>query len=266
MSTARHALVTNDDGIDSPGLTALAHLAKERGYQVTIVAPLLPASGTGAGLTQFPGDAGAIAVERGQLPGLDDVPAYAVSAHPGMITLAAMLGRFGATPDVVLSGINDGSNLGSAVLHSGTAGAAMVAGAHGACAVAVSLHLDFEVEVPLVDPPRYWESAVSAARDVLAHIDEQPGGTVYNLNVPNVPVGELKPLTHGAWVLGGTVPALLPFITHFDARAQQLPTTGLRAPTVEIAEGSDIEQVRAGYPTIARLELVGNSAISWLTP
>lgn len=264
MTQIAHVVVTNDDGIDAPGLNALAKVAVDLGFDVTIVAPHRAASGTGAGLTMFPEIDDSIAVTEHHLPGLENVPAYAVSAHPGMISLAVMLGRFGHTPDLVLSGINEGSNLGSAVLHSGTAGAALVAGAHGATALAVSLHLDFEVEQPLSDPPRHWESAASVTRDVLSHIIANPARAVYNVNVPNVPVQELRELTHGDWTLHGTGPSLLPFLARFDEHANGLPVGTSRETPIEFPRNSDIEQVRAGHPTISMLELVGDSSISWL--
>ncbi|MGV9368202.1 5'/3'-nucleotidase SurE [Amycolatopsis sp. NPDC003731] len=137
------ALITNDDGIGSPGLVALARGAVAHGWTVVVAAPAMEASGTSAGLSAA-GDDGRIAVERRELPDLPGVPAHAVAAHPGLIVLAAAQGAFGAPPDIVLSGVNHGANVGRAVLHSGTVGAALTASINGARALAVSLDVGLE--------------------------------------------------------------------------------------------------------------------------
>ncbi|MDQ3600420.1 MAG: 5'/3'-nucleotidase SurE, partial [Actinomycetota bacterium] len=109
-------LVTNDDGIDSEGLAVLARAAVVAGLDVVVAAPLRESSGTGASLTATE-DEGGILVQRRELPGLDGVVSYAVAAHPAFIALAAADGAFGPAPEVVLSGVNLGANLGRAILH-----------------------------------------------------------------------------------------------------------------------------------------------------
>src|SRR6185312_8366341 len=93
-------LVTNDDGIESPGLQALASAARAAGHEVVV---------------------------------------YAVPAAPAYIVILSTLGVFGPSPDLVLSGVNPGANAGRAVLHSGTVGAALTAVARGLHGMAVSL-------------------------------------------------------------------------------------------------------------------------------
>ena len=264
MTHRPHVLVTNDDGIDAPGLLALAHTACEQGYDVTVAAPHQQASGSAGGLTMFPVD-DHIEVSHRRLPGLPGVEAYSVAAHPGMIALAAVLGRFGPVPDLVLSGINEGSNLGAAVLHSGTAGAAMVAGAHGVTALAASLHLDFELEEPRADgSARYWRTAADVVGAILPNILSADAGSVFNLNVPNLPAEETRPLVGAAWTLAGTAPTLLPFIADFDRRAVALPVGNLSAPDIRIIDGSDIAGVRNGHPTLSLLQWRGDTAIDWI--
>ncbi|RWZ49804.1 5'/3'-nucleotidase SurE [Labedella phragmitis] len=173
-------LVTNDDGIDAPGIHVLAREARDAGHDVTVAAPALQSSGSSASIMAAEDDGG-IAVERRTLDGLEDVPAFAVSGGPGLIALIAARGAFGAPADVVLSGINHGANVGRAILHSGTVGAALTAGLNGARAAAVSL------DVGLHPEEFHWETAATAA---LAHIElllAHPSGTVINLNVPNAP-------------------------------------------------------------------------------
>src|SRR5690606_2606707 len=112
------ALVTNDDGIRSPGLCELARIAAGLGWDVVVAAPAAEASGssaaiTGTGTVAVTGqdeygraDRSTIRVERRELETLPGVPAYAVHAAPALIALLAAHGAFGEIPDVVLSGIN----------------------------------------------------------------------------------------------------------------------------------------------------------------
>src|SRR5215203_5212209 len=83
------ALVTNDDGIDSPGLHALAAAARDAGLEVVVAAPAEQASGTSASLAAVQRE-GRTVVARRELPGLPDVPAWAVDAQPGHIVVAAL--------------------------------------------------------------------------------------------------------------------------------------------------------------------------------
>ena len=173
------ALITNDDGIGSPGLAALARGVVAHGWTVVVAAPAEEASGTSAGLSAAGSD-GRVAVERRELPGLRGVPGYAVAAHPALIVLAAAQGAFGEPPDVVLSGVNLGANVGRAVLHSGTVGAALTASLHGVRALAVSLDVGLQAR-----PEPHWDTAVAVAATVFDRLAALPAGTVLNLNVPD---------------------------------------------------------------------------------
>ncbi|MFE2756499.1 5'/3'-nucleotidase SurE [Actinosynnema sp. NPDC059335] len=175
------ALITNDDGIDSPGLLALARGAVAHGWTTVVAAPARESSGTSAGLTAAEDDR-RVQVARRELPGLPDVPAYAVAAHPGFIALVASQGAFGDPPDVVLSGVNRGANVGRAVLHSGTVGAALTAAINGARAMAVSLDVGLDLDVP-----HHWDTAVAVAAGLFDRLAALPVGSVLNVNVPNRP-------------------------------------------------------------------------------
>jgi 5'-nucleotidase len=133
-------LVTNDDGIDAPGLHALARALVADGRDVVVVAPARDMSGSGAAIGQVHLDQ-SIDARRVELPDLDGVPAYALDGAPGLCVLAARLGGFGEPPDVVMSGINPGCNTGRAVLHSGTVGAALTAANFGVRGLAVSIDI-----------------------------------------------------------------------------------------------------------------------------
>jgi 5'-nucleotidase len=131
-------LITNDDGIDAPGLRHLARAAARQGLDIVIAAPLTEASGTSAAMTAVEKN-GKIVVEQRELPGVRNVPAYAVAASPAFIVLLALRGAFGPPPEIVLSGINRGANAGAAVVHSGTVGATLTASHAGLHGLAVSL-------------------------------------------------------------------------------------------------------------------------------
>ncbi|MEJ2852966.1 MULTISPECIES: 5'/3'-nucleotidase SurE [unclassified Saccharothrix] len=207
-------LITNDDGIDSPGLAALARAAVAHGWRAVVAAPAREASGTGAGLTAVEDgsdsaprsedtrastprraedgresapqpvaeDGQRVAVWRRSLVGLDGVPAYAVAAHPALIALVAAQGAFGDPPHVVLSGVNRGANVGRAILHSGTVGAALTAAVNGARAMAVSLDVGLE---PNGEP--HWDTAVAVAAELFDRLAALPPGSTLNLNVPDRP-------------------------------------------------------------------------------
>jgi 5'-nucleotidase len=172
-------LVTNDDGIDSPGLE---HLARRLGedFEIVVVAPAWDMSGSGTGIGQFDPQAG-VALTKVDRDGLE---AYTVAGPPGLAVLAAMLGAFGRAPDVVVSGVNPGLNTGHSVIHSGTVGAALTARTLGAHGLAVSL---------AESDPWCWDTAVTVARAAVDWIIRAHSrGLVLNVNVPALPIEEVK--------------------------------------------------------------------------
>ncbi|GAA3665267.1 5'/3'-nucleotidase SurE [Microbacterium marinilacus] len=173
-------LVTNDDGIDAPGLHALARAAVVHGLDVTVAAPERQSSGASASIVAGE-EEGRIAVERRTLDGLEDQPAFAVRGGPGLIALIAAHGAFGERFDVVLSGVNHGANVGRAILHSGTVGAALTGGLNGAWGLAVSL------DVGMRPDAFEWDAAADTAIGTLSFLTTLERGSVINLNVPNAP-------------------------------------------------------------------------------
>lgn len=171
-------LITNDDGIDAAGLVPLARAALDAGLDVVVAAPAVQSSGTSASIIAEEAD-GRIAIERRELDGLEGISAFAVRGGPGLISLIAARGAFGDPAELVLSGINHGANVGRAILHSGTVGAALTGGLHGARAMAVSL------DVGLHPDSFHWRTAALAVGDLLAPLLQHPTGTVINVNVPN---------------------------------------------------------------------------------
>jgi 5'-nucleotidase len=133
-------LLTNDDGIRSPGLWAAAKSLSEIGY-VHVVAPRQQSSGAGRSMPNQ--SDGLIQVEQVQVNGkVWDV--HAVGGTPAQAILHATLEILPQRPDLVVSGINYGENVGTGVTVSGTVGAALEAAAHGIPALAVSLETDVQ--------------------------------------------------------------------------------------------------------------------------
>lgn len=190
------ALITNDDGVDSPGLAALAEVAARAGLDVTVAAPSWDSSGASASLTAVQQD-GRFLVEELE-PVVPGSRWLSVEAAPAFIVRAGMEEAFGARPDVVLSGINSGPNLGAAVLHSGTVGAVLTAATQGCRGLAVSLG---------VGDPFRWDTAAGVAAPLLAWLLDAEPGTALNLNVPNVAPDDVRGLRRGGLAAGGTVQA-----------------------------------------------------------
>lgn len=237
-------LVTNDDGIDSPGLVALARCAVDLGWPTVVAAPAVESSGTSAGLSAAHDDR-RVAVSRRTLPDLPDVPAYAVASQPGLIALAACQDGFGERPDLVLSGVNRGANIGRAVLHSGTVGAALTAGINGARALAVSL------DVPLDPVPApHWDTAAGVVRTLLPSLVKLPEGAVLNMNVPDTPPDQLRDVRWTRLATYGRVQAKLTQL------ADDLIEVGSVVVEGELEPGTDAALLADGHVTITPLRAV----------
>lgn len=178
------ALITNDDGIDSPGLAVLARVALEAGYDVVVAAPAEEHSGASASLLGVE-HGGRVVSREARAPGLPDgVPSYAVRGAPALITFLAAHDAFGPRPDVVLSGVNRGANTGHSVLHSGTVGAALSAVTQGIHGLAVS---------SAAMRPAHWGTAGAVAAHGLRWLMSRPATDgVLNVNVPDVPLADLR--------------------------------------------------------------------------
>jgi 5'-nucleotidase len=199
-------LVTNDDGVHAPGLGAVA--AALAGWaaaappgedrQVVVVAPLANHSGAGAAVgTVYEREA--ILYRSVRLPGIETVPAYGLDASPSLSVIVGVLGAFGPRPDMVVSGINLGVNVGRSVLHSGTVGAALTAAQLGLRALAVSMRSGAATD--------HWGTAAGLAVDLVPVLSAAPPRTVLNLNVPSVPAGDLRGVRRGRISTAGLIKA-----------------------------------------------------------
>ena len=175
-------LLTNDDGLDAPGIAAMA-LALSEFHDVTVIAPSRERSGASHALTMLE----PIRVhDRGP-------KRWAVDGTPVDCVYLGLHQLCGEHPDVVVSGINKGANLGDDVLYSGTVGAAREAALNNIPALAVSLDTQSWADV---GPQFHFESAAAFAIKTIASMtsDPLPVGTVLNLNVPNRPLQDIPGL------------------------------------------------------------------------
>lgn len=240
------ALVTNDDGFGSPGLTGLAAAAVDAGFDVVVAAPRAESSGSSAGLTVL-AEEGRSVTEPAEDPQLPGTPCHTVAAHPAFIVLAAMDGVFGEPPDVVLSGVNRGVNLGRAIVHSGTVGAALTAGVNELSAMAVSLEV-------APDTPQRWVSATAVLPAAFDLLKDMPAGTVLNVNVPNRPPDQLGPLTSARLSSVGVVQSRL-------QRTGQQPEVVTTITGDNAEPGSDAALITAGSPTVTAVHPVSESGV-----
>lgn len=235
------ALITNDDGIDAPGLAALAKAAAASGLDIVVAAPVRQSSGSSASIVAAE-EGGRVAIDRRTLPGLDDVPAYAVHAGPGLIALIAARGAFGGAVDLVLSGVNHGANVGRAILHSGTVGAALTGALNGARAIAASLDVGMDPEV------FHWDSAADAVISLVPQVLRQPAGTAINVNVPNA-------VEHRGVREAHLAPFGIVQMTMAESDAQYVRLAVEELPNTP-EEGSDAALLADGWITVTGIDSV----------
>lgn len=173
-------LLSNDDGIHAPGLWAAAEQLSKVG-NVTVVAPDREQSGVGTSVTFHR----PLRVKPQTSP-VRGVKAFSIEGTPAdSIILALKLPLLDTPPDVVVSGINEGANLGEDVYISGTVGAALRGYFEGISAVSISVGSrtvsDFTAAARLAG------LAVSRLADGLA-----PGRMLLNINLPDVPLGQIR--------------------------------------------------------------------------
>ncbi len=228
-------LLSNDDGFGAPGLLAL-----EAGLQglgdLWVVAPATEQSARSHALT----------LHKPLRTKLHGPQRWSVSGTPADCAYLALHGLLPEAPQVVVSGINRGGNLGSDVYYSGTVAAAREASLEGIPAVAISLHLHDE------DPEIHWATAQHVARKVLEQALrlDMPTGLLLNVNVPNVPLSELEGIV--AARLGGRT-----FVNQVERRADPRGRPywwlGGQERIVTGEPDSDVQLCGRGFATITPL-------------
>ena len=176
-------LVTNDDGVDAPGLIALARALCSAGHRIEIAVPASDRSGTGSGVGSIEHGA-EVSFEERELPGLPGVRTHVIDAPPAFAVLASCTGVLGGRPDLVVSGINDGFNTGRFLLASSTVGAALAAGSLGVRGIAVSAGFA---------PNHRFDTAAHVAVEAVKWMKENSRPrTVLNINVPDRDISDLR--------------------------------------------------------------------------
>lgn len=174
-------MLTNDDGIASPGLLALLRAVRPLG-DLLIVAPRHQQSGTGRSYVKNVG------ITETHLLQVDGTPvqAYSVEASPAQSVHIGLLLFAPRRPDLLISGINYGENVGSSVTLSGTVGAAWEAATVGVPALAVSLEVDVEHHFAHSETVDFRSASRFAHRFASAILRNglPPGVDIVNVNVP----------------------------------------------------------------------------------
>jgi 5'-nucleotidase len=233
-------LLTNDDGVHSPGIAELARALAEK-HKVWIVAPSGERSASGHSITMnLP-----LFAKRKTLPGLENVPTWAVSGTPADTVKLGINAIVQEKVDLVISGINLGANLGSDIFYSGTFSAAMEAALLGYKGIAVSL------DIKDADSVQYLSSAAKCAGLILQNMDVQRDITqVMNINVPAIPFAEIKGFKCGRQ---GSVQYDDHYEKRTDPRGREYYwLTGKL--TSNTGEDTDAGIMRAGYAAITPLQ------------
>jgi len=157
MEKRKQILLTNDDGIDSPGLWAAAVALSRLGF-VTMAAPREQESATGRSM---PNDSDGRIIVRSMQIGNQDWSVHSVGGTPAQVVQHAIMEIMSEKPDLVVSGINYGENLGNSITVSGTVGAALEGADFGIPAIAASLEL--------VNIDEYRSNSASIDFSVAAH-------------------------------------------------------------------------------------------------
>lgn len=229
-------LITNDDGVDSPGIHELARQVSAAGYEVIVIAPDHDASGTGASLGRISPDH-PVAVKEGQIDGLD-APVYAIAGPPALCVITAYLEAFGPAPDVVVSGINAGLNTGRSALHSGTIGAALAGQNFGLRSLAVSMQGAAEW---------HWSTAAKVAVEVLPTVIDGPDRGALNLNVPGTPWDQIKGIRWAELAHYNAVKSAINRVEDGHIHFHMVDSG------TDPHEHSDLATVRAGYAALTSL-------------
>ncbi len=229
-------LISNDDGYRAEGLEALGRALQPLG-SLTIMAPERNRSGASNSLTlDVPVRAARYAPD-----------AYYVTGTPTDCVHLAISGFFDFEHDIVVSGVNDGANLGDDTLYSGTVAAAVEGRFLGLPAVAVSL---------CVEPGsvRNFAGAARIAADLVRRMAEHPlqGPVVLNVNVPDLPDGQLR----GVQVTRlGSRHRSKPAVRAHDPRGRSVYWVGGAGAGQDAGPGTDFHAIAAGYASVTPLQI-----------
>ena len=229
-----HILLSNDDGYLAPGLGAMATALSETDA-VTVVAPERDRSGSSNSLT----------LERPLRVHRAENGFYFVTGTPTDCVHLAITGLLDEEPDMVVSGINAGANMGDDVLYSGTVAAAMEGRFLGLPAIAVSM-TSYD--------PHHYETGVKAIAGIIDRLRVEPlqQKSILNVNVPDVPWGEIK--GYRITRLGNRHKSE-GVIRQTDPRGDDMYWVGPPGAAQDAGEGTDFYAVEQKFISITPLQI-----------
>ena len=227
-------LISNDDGYQARGIQCLAVALAEHG-EIDVVAPERDRSGASNSLT----------LNQPLRPRVADNGFIYVDGTPTDCVHLAITGLLQEEPDIVVSGINAGANLGDDVIYSGTVAAAMEGRFLGLPAIAVSL---------VCDGSNHYETAAGVVTALLEQMESSPmpADTILNINVPDVPLTRLKGLE--VTRLGHRHKAE-PVIRSVDPRGESIYWVGPPGGEQDAGRGTDFHAVRSGYASVTPMQV-----------
>lgn len=227
-------LVSNDDGVYAPGINTLAEVLATLA-EVSVVAPDRNRSGASNSLT-LTSPLRTKVINNGFI---------SVEGTPTDCVHLALTGMLDHNPDMVVSGINDGANLGDDILYSGTVAAAMEGRYLGLPAIAISL---------CGENPVHYPTAAHVAKMLVEHLrdDPLPAQTILNVNVPNL---SMKDINGFEVTRLGTRHSAEPAISGHDPRGKPLFWIGPPGLEQDAGPGTDFHAVNHGRVSITPLHI-----------
>ena len=228
-------LVVNDDGIHAKGLRTIAAALKKK-HDVTVVAPDSERSAASHAITlQRP-----LRVSRAYPSELEGIPCYVIDGLPVDCVKIGISHIMKENVDLVVSGINHGYNLGSDIIYSGTVAAALDAVIMGYRGLAISIGSPY---------PQHIESAAAIAESIIdvELLSAPADGILYNLNVPDLPITEIKGVRAARQGKTVYVDAIE---IRSDPRGNDYYWMGGKLVEDEIEDDTDVSLVRHGYAAL----------------
>jgi 5'-nucleotidase len=236
-----HILITNDDGVFAPGIIALAEGLKSVA-KVTVIAPDRNRSGVSSSISlEMP-----LRLQETPMRGSDaGIDWYQLNGTPADCVKLALSGFLNEMPDMVVSGINAGANLGDDVVYSGTVGGAIEGRFLKLPPIAVSCvgehgHM-------------YYDTAAQITADLVKRVAAKSfEGVILNVNVPNVTSEKIK----GMMVTRqGDRHSSEPMMPTEDGRGRRIYWIGEAGKISDGGEGTDFHAVRQGYVSVTPMHV-----------
>ncbi len=227
-------LVSNDDGVHAPGIKCLAQSLADLGT-IHVVAPDRDRSAASHSLT-LEQPLRVLELDNGFVQ---------INGTPTDCVHLAITGWLQQRPDMVVSGINAGANLGDDVLYSGTVAAAIEGRSLGYPTVAISLVNEGEVN--------HYETAGFYAKQIVQHLTKNPlsKDIILNVNVPNLPIEDIKGIKVTRL---GSRHMSEKMVPSFDPRGKTIYWVGPAGGGQDAGEGTDFHAISEGYVSVTPLK------------